>query len=136
MKKILVSTAILSLVIFSGCSLFSGKNKTTEENQDNNDMENQLNVIIDDQTSTQTKGQNNPAEKRDEMEINTSDLTSDLTGVNNTATANAAEIETAESKLAKCLKTFQVTIELDKCCRCKNLLENSEIEFFKSLKIK
>jgi hypothetical protein len=81
---------IFSLVIFSGCNFFSGKNSTNEEIKTDNKIENQQDAVVEDKVLPKAEAQNEPV------------VSKEADAVKNT-TAPVIAQESAEAKLAKCM---------------------------------
>lgn len=114
MKKFLIITGVFSLILLSGCSLFSGKN--SEENVQNKEIqdkniENQQEVKVDEQVLPQAEAQNKQAEK-------------DAADIKESTVAEVNNEESAEAKLAKCITSKGAVLYTSSTCpHCKTQKE-------------
>lgn len=109
MKKLIIISAVLSLIIFSGCTLFSGKESAPEDTK--------TSVL------PQAEAQNEPAETQKEVVTKATEGTTDSKPVV-VQPAETAKPESAEVKLAKCLTQKGVELYTSSSCpHCKNQKE-------------
>jgi len=111
MKKILILSAVVSLILFSGCDFFSGKNSVNEDIKVNENTEIQQEAATEEKVLPQADAQNEPA---DNVKVDVKEST--VSEINNN--------ESAEVKLAKCLTEKGVELYTSSTCpHCKDQKE-------------